>query len=426
MSLRRRLPLLAVLLAAAVRLASLFAAHPVITPDTFDYVRQSRLPLFSAAFWGSQHPPLLPLLWKPIPGLAGSLDPVRIGPLAPALALDAGIAAACWGFLALTLAPLARTAAGRGLLLGAILVVSLAPQVAGWDAAGLSESLSLSLIALVVALALRHARTPSRRSAIALGVAVLAAVLTRDTNLVLLGLPLVPALLVVRVERRWVAAALVIAAAASLWGQHAGRRSDLPTRNAIGMAMRASDSNAAWFRAHGVPSADAPRLLLERPPRAFDRDPRTRALRGWLAAHGRTTWTRFLLTHPSRTTSIVSKLGGVYDPPWLGIGPYVDGGSGYFLHGALLALVAAAGVAGAFALRRRREVAVLALFLAATPVVAVAIWDADTFEFVRHAIAVPVVARVALLPLAVLGAEAAYAAARERWHVRGTLVPQGD
>jgi hypothetical protein len=414
MSLRRRLPLLAVAAAGVLRLAALFSTRAVITPDTFDYVRQSRLPLFSAAFWGSQHPPFLPLLWKAVPGLAGSLDPERLGPLAPALALDTVIAAACWGVLALTLAALARTGAGRALVLVGVLVVSLAPEVAGWDAAGLSESLSLSLAALLVALTVRYVRAPARRSAIALGLAVLAAVLVRDTNLLLAGVALLPTLLVVRRETRWVLAALAVAAGASLWGEHAGNRSAVPTRNAIGMAMHGSPADAAWFRAHGVSSPDAPRLLLERPPRAFDADPRARELRVWLAAHGRSTWLRFLVSHPRRTTSIVPKLGGVYDPPWYGVAPYVGGGPGDLLHGMLFALVAAAGAAAAAALRRRREVLALASFVPATAVVAVAIWDADSFEFIRHAIAVPVVSRVVALPLAVLGAEAAYDALLRR------------
>ena len=160
MRVRRLLPLAAVLAAGALRIAALLDARAVITPDTFDYVRQSRLPLASGAFWGSQHPPLLPLLWKPIPGLATSLDPVRIGSLAPALLLDAVIAAACWGFLALTLSSLARTVAGGWVVLAGVLAVSLAPEVTGWDSAGLSESRSLSLVALVLALAVRYVRAP--------------------------------------------------------------------------------------------------------------------------------------------------------------------------------------------------------------------------------------------------------------------------
>jgi hypothetical protein len=57
----------ALALAAAARFAAATAGSPVITPDSFDFGAQSRLSLLGAAFWGSQHPPLLPLVWKLYP-----------------------------------------------------------------------------------------------------------------------------------------------------------------------------------------------------------------------------------------------------------------------------------------------------------------------------------------------------------------------
>jgi hypothetical protein len=396
--------------AGLARVALLFSSSGVITPDTFDYVRQSRLPLWSAAFWGSQHPPLLSLLWKPLPGLASSLDPVRIGSLAPALLVNSLVGAACWGFLAVTLSRLARTATGGWAVLAGVLGLSLLPEVAGWDRAGLSESVSLSLVALVLACSTGYVRRPSRGNAVGLGAAVLAATLARDTNVVLCVVALVPVLLAVR--RRWapVAACLVLACALSLYGQLHGHRSSIPTRNAIASEI-VRHGAAPWFRAHGLPwRADTVALMSERPPSAFDHDPRAATLRAWLDAHARTTWVAYLRTHPTRTTHFFSRLGYVYAPsralfePYWGArlrGPAV--GVGALLGLALLALAG---------LRRSRDLLVLASFGLATLPLGVLIWDADALEFERHAVVIPVLARVVLLAGAVLGVETLYARAR--------------
>ena len=396
--------------AGLVRLALLFSSSGVITPDTFDYVRQSRLPLWSAAFWGSQHPPLLALLWKPLPGLALSVDPVRIGSLAPALLLNAVVGAACWGFLAVTLSHGARTVAGRWMVLAGVLGLSLLPEVAGWDRSGLSESVSLSLVALVLALSVCYAREPSRGRALALGGAALAATLARDTNFVLCAVALAPILLATR--RRWTAvvACVALACVLSVYGQVHGRRSELPTRNAIAAEVNRHQA-ALWFRARGLPwRIDTPVLLAERPQSAFEVDPRAAALRTWLDSHGRTAWVAYLRTHPARSTHYFSHLDFVYAPSRALLESYW----GAHLRGpnvgvGLLLLLGGLTLIGA---RRSRELLVLASFGLATLPLGLAIWDADAVEFERHAVVIPVVARVVVLVGAVLGLETLYARAR--------------
>lgn len=413
MRIARAVPLGLVLLAGAIRVWAVLAATPVITPDTFAYARQSRLPLLSTAFWGSQHPPLLPLLWKPLPGLLASAAPVQIGDLSLALILNALVGAACFGYLALTVSRLARTEPGRWAVLTAVLALSLAPDVAGWDASGLSESISLSLVALVVALAIRYALAPGRRVAGGLALAVVAATLARDTNLPLCLLGLLPVLVAVRSHIRLLTAALVLAAALSLVGQQAGRRSETPTRNAIAAAI-ADPGAARWFRAHGMPVVPGTReMLVWRPAGSYPPGPDARALARWVRAHARTTWLEYLLSHPSRTLSIRTELGRIYDPPLRYLRPYWGvSGHGLFLHGPWLLLLAALGAAGAWVRRRDRETLVLLAFAAATLPLAVLIWDADALELDRHAIVIPVVAQLAALVGALLGGDAAYARLR--------------
>jgi hypothetical protein len=415
MRVRRLLPLLAVLAAGAVRVATLFSASAVVTPDTFDYAGQSRLSLLDPAFWGSQHPPLLPLLWKPLPGLVAAVDPVKLGDLGPALFLNAVVGAVCWGVLALTVASLAENSRVRWLALLGILALSLAPEVSGWDGAALSESLALSLTALSLALAIRYVRDPSPASAAALAAGIVAFALVRDSNVPLAVLGLAPVLIVTRRSRTIVLVALVGSIGLSLWGQQAGERSALPTRNAIANAVNRHDAGP-WFRAHGLPwRADTPKLLAERPPSAFARDPRTAGLRGWLDRDGRSTWIRYLASHPSRSLSLGRNLPAVVDPPRGLLKLYWSAGRSplsFFPRGVLLAVLAAFALVGATLLARTKESLLLGSWLAATLPVALLMWIFDALEFDRHAVVLPVVMRIVVLALGALTVDAVLAQRR--------------
>jgi hypothetical protein len=415
MSVRRLLPLLAVVAAGAVRVATLFSASAVVTPDTYDYAAQSRLSLLDPAFWGSQHPPLLPLLWKPLPGLVAAVDPVKLGDLGPALFLNAFIGAACWGVLALAVASLAENSRVRWLALLGILALSLAPEVSGWDGTALSESLALSLTALALALAIRYVRDPSPASAAALAVGIVAFALVRDSNVPLAVLGLAPVLVVTRRSRTIVLVALVGSLGLSLWGQQAGERSALPTRNAIANAV-VRHGGAAWFRAHGLPwRPDTAALLGERPQSTFLADPRTAALQRWLKRDGRSTWIAYLASHPARSLSLGRSLPGVVDPPRGLLQLYWSTGRSplsFFPRGALLAVLAAFAVVGVVLLARTKETLLLASWLAATLPVALLMWVFDAVEFDRHAVVLPVVLRIVVIAFGALTLDSALAQRR--------------
>jgi hypothetical protein len=406
------LPLLAVVAAGAVRVATLFSASAVVTPDTFDYAGQSRLSLLDPTFWGSQHPPLLSLLWKPLPGPVAAVDPVKLGDLGPALFLNAIAGAVCWGVLALTVASLAQNGRVRWLALLGILALSLAPEVAGWDGAALSESLSLSLTALALALAIRYVRDPSRASAAALALGIVAFALVRDSNVPLAVLGMAPVLIITRRGRSIVLLALVGSIGLSLWGQHAGERSALPTRNAIANAVIRHD-DAPWFRAHGLPwRADTPALLGERPQSAFASDPRAKELRRWLHRDGRATWIAYLASHPARSLSLGRNLPGLIDPPRGLLESYWSTGRSplsFFPRGVLLAFLAAFALVGSVLRARTKEALLLGSWLAATLPVALLIWVLDAAEFDRHAIALPVLLRIVVIALGALTLDAVFA-----------------
>ncbi|HXK15694.1 MAG TPA: hypothetical protein VNH45_14260 [Gaiellaceae bacterium] len=427
MRVRRLLPLLAVVAAGAVRISTLFSASAIVTPDTFDYARQSRLSVLDPAFWGSQHPPLLSLLWKPLPGLVTSVDPVTLGDVGPALFLNAFVGAACWGILALTVASLAESSRVRWLALLGILALSLAPEVSGWDGAALSESLALSLTALVLALAIRYVREPSHGSAAALAAALVAFALVRDSDVPLAVLGLAPVLIVTRGRRSIVLAALVGSIGLSLWGQNAGERSALPTRNAIANEVN-RHGEAPWFRAHGLPwRSDVPALLGERPQSTFLDDPRTADLQRWLERDGRSAWLAYLASHPARSLSLAHNLTGVADPPRPLLEQYWSTGRSplsFFPRGVLLAILASFGVVGAALVARTKESLLLTSWLAATLPVALLMWVLDAVEFDRHAVVLPVVLRIVVIALGALTLDAIFAAVAQRRSYAAQIIPK--
>ncbi len=361
------LPLLAVVAAGALRVSTLFSASAVVSPDTYDYAGQSRLSLLDPAFWGSQHPPLLPLLWKPLPGLVAAVDPVKLGDLGPALFLNAIVGAVCWGVLALTVASLAETRRVRAIALLGILALSLAPEVSGWDSAAISESVSLSLTALALALAIRYVRDPSRAPATALALGLVA--------------------------------------------------------NAV---IRHGD--AAWFRAHGMPwRPDTPALLGERPASAFKHDPRARDLRRWLDRDGRSAWIDYLGSHPARSLSLGHNLPGLIDPPRGMLEQYWSGGRSpvsFFPRGVLLAFLAAFSLVGAALVARTKQALLLGSWLAATLPVALLIWVLDAAEFDRHAIALPVLLRIVVIALGVLTLDSVLALLAQRGSYAAQSIPK--
>jgi hypothetical protein len=427
MRVRRLLPLLAVVAAGGMRVATLFSASAVVSPDTFDYAGQSRLSLLDPAFWGSQHPPLLPLLWKPLPGLVAAVDPLKLGDLGPALFLNAVVGAVCWGVLALTVASLAQNSRVRWIALLAILALSLAPEVSGWDGAALSESVSLSLTALALALAIRYVRDPSHATATALAFGVVAFALVRDSNVPLAVLGLAPVLIVTRRSRTIVLVALVGSIGLSFWGQQAGERSALPTRNAIANAI-ARHGDAAWFRAHGLPwRPDAPALLGERPQSTFLHDPRTAELQRWLKHDGRSTWIAYLASHPERSLSLGRNLRGLVDPPRGLLESYWSTGRSpvsFFPRGALLVILAALGGLGVALLARTREALLLASWLVATLPVALLMWVLDAVEFDRHAVVLPVLLRIVVIALGALALDGVLAVLAQRRSYAAQIIPK--
>ncbi|MFN2119583.1 MAG: hypothetical protein ACK2T0_04280 [Anaerolineales bacterium] len=127
---------------AALRLAT---AQPVlekprILADTTAYTRISEVPLASVDFWAASRPAAFPLLLK----IAGQDYNV-------AAALQLGISIVAWGLLALMISRFVRPAWLQIAGFVLILLFSLDRHIASWDFVMLTESLSLSSLALFLA-----------------------------------------------------------------------------------------------------------------------------------------------------------------------------------------------------------------------------------------------------------------------------------
>jgi hypothetical protein len=397
---------------AAVRLHAATAASPVIAPDSFDYARQSHVSIFSGAFWGSQHPPLLPLLWKLDPGAATVAPATRFLDVRPLVLLNVAVGVACWLALALVASSFCRRPATRSAAFVLVLLASLSPDVAGWDAALLSESLALSTTALLAATIALYVRRPSRAHGAALAATVVASCATRDTALILCAFLVGALVLLVRQRRSFLVAGLTVGAAIVLWGNHASdQRWKIPVRSSLAYAI-VVDGAGPWLAQHGMPvSSLTPTLLLDRPTAAFETDPRARALRTWLDGHGRATWYRYLAEHPGYAAWPLRELPAEVDGDLALNAPYLEASAvlrfSPYRHGAAFWATLVLAVLAAVAIRRRVVLGLGAATVGAGMVTILAVHNLDPFDVQRHLIATQLSLRIVLFGLVLLGVERA-------------------
>ena len=125
-----------------VRLVSAGPGHwPVrpssgTTPQVYTHIASRSL--WAVSFWAGQRPPATPLLIKLVGSSSGFL------------AAQAVIAALAWGFLAWTVGRLVTPGWRQVVAAWSILAFATAFPVTLWNRSVLSESLSMSLLALVV------------------------------------------------------------------------------------------------------------------------------------------------------------------------------------------------------------------------------------------------------------------------------------
>ena len=267
--------------------------------DTVAYLRISGQPLLSPEFWGSTRPFLFPLVLK----MVGQ-------DLTLAASAQLGISILAWGLLAWMITLFLRPSMLRPPAFGVILAFSLDRHIAGWDSVMMTESLSLSLLALFAASGLWLLRAWAISRLTAMIVVGLLLAFARDTNAWLLLM--LAALLLGAVLARWAPprtlipiAAFVMIFGLSYANANLGSRWVFPLGNLIARRILPDGAAVRFFRACGMPVSSALMRLLggfaNSEDRAMFEDPQLEPFRAWLLTDGKACYTRWLLSQPARS-----------------------------------------------------------------------------------------------------------------------------
>ncbi len=378
-----------------LRLRNFEARAIVAGGDSKAYVAISDFSLLDWDFWTSHFPWATPLLYKVLWS-----DELRAGG-------QLLLSTIAWTVLALTVARLMRSGPARVAALVGVLAFSLSIHIVSWDPLLLSESLSLSLFALVVAAWLALVNAPSRRAVAALVALTFVWVFTRDSN-AWLGLMALPAVAWwgvrtprVRLLALAAGAGIVLTFALASVAAREGHRHAFYFRHVLVERLHADKTAEAYMYEHGLPRPAAGQ----------------RAYVTWLRDDSTRVYATFLLTHPryalTRPFDDVSRwlsprnVEYVHDryavlpraveelvyPP--------DTGRLWFW----AVLVALAATAVALRLRMRAAWAVpLALIVLALPH-GILVWHADAPFVDRHALLIGIHVRLGLLLLLLLAAD---------------------
>jgi hypothetical protein len=282
------------------------AGDPLVWQDSLQYQSLGDQPLFSHSIWAGDRPPVTPLFWK----LAGNASTFVF--------LQTLVSVAAWSVLAVVVARLVRPR-GRQLLAGGVVLGFAASRpITQWDRSILSESFSLSALALLFACTILWARHPTiTRAAALIGAALLFAA-TRDTQIWIVALVAVAfGAYALRRARRVdpaaarpaliVAAGLVLVVVCTATSSMVSHRHLTNVQNALAVRVFPYPNRIGWFADHGMPQAAAVTALARAtastdgnaPLVAIDLgDPAFRPLARWLRTDAARTYITWLALHP--------------------------------------------------------------------------------------------------------------------------------
>jgi len=291
---------------AVYRLWDALLQSPIVWSDSQSYEAVGSHSVTSTALWAGQRPPLVPIVWHV------ARTPTTF------VVFQTVFSLLCWSLLAATVATTFRSPWRRVVAAFVVLGFATVSPVVLWDASVLSESISMSLLALLLATFIGFARSPVWSRAAAVVGSALAFALTRDAQVftvALLGLATAVFFLVRHLRRRPVALpvgilalALLVGAVLSAWGSVASGRTEQNVGDALYVRVFPYPDRVAWFARHGMPQARAIDELARAQPQpapgtvavvGIDRnDPRFAAWESWLHRRGEPTYELWLLTHP--------------------------------------------------------------------------------------------------------------------------------
>jgi len=212
-----------------------------------------------------------------------------------------------WGTLAVVVSSQIKTSILGYLTLATFLAFGLIPELLVWDGALLSESVSLSLAALLVALLAIIVRRPTTVGLVGFGVVATAWVFTRDANAPVLLFLCLPLAVVIGSRVSWTRAGVVAGVAVALFALSTvsvdARKSwQQPMVDVIGQRILPDRGLREYFADHGMPTT--PRVLDLSGEKAsshnwafYDIHPFMK----WVHDDARQTYARYLVTHPGYT-----------------------------------------------------------------------------------------------------------------------------
>jgi hypothetical protein len=279
---------------------------PVSWSDTRSYDVQASKSLLSARFWAGRKPPGFPLVLK----VVGSHEAVVVFHVVAAIV--------AWAVLAWMVASFVRAGWARLAAFCLVLGFALTPQVAIWDRVMLSESLTLSTFALLVAALIGFVHRPGWLLGAAVVLSAGAWMSMRDTNTYVVvgaGLVLLVAGVVALVRHTAGARGLVAAAGAlvlfggvALAVSASTVRGLDPLRHVLSDRVIPYPDRLSWWQDRGMPQTAA---LQRLPVKQTDtgapmvgpaaRDRRFATYKHWVREEGARHYVVWLLTHPSYT-----------------------------------------------------------------------------------------------------------------------------
>jgi hypothetical protein len=266
------------------------------TADTTSYVRISKQAIFGREFLAGSRPPVFPLLLK----LFGNDEET--------VAWAQGIISiASWGILAVAVAYSLHASFLKPAAFGMILLLSLDRYIIGWDSVLLTESLSLSLMALFIAGWSWLIKGWSWGKVIFLLLVALFWTFSRDTNawvilMIALFLLLLLALRVIDRKYLILAAAFVVMFFLSNLSADLGDRWVFPFQNVLGRRILPDARATEFFAGCGMPVSPALMQLAgeyaNSSDRAFYENPALEDYRLWLGQAGKACYMKWLLSDP--------------------------------------------------------------------------------------------------------------------------------
>lgn len=289
--------------------------------DTYSYSLSAELPLTSSAFWAGERSFTLPLFYKLV-GINSSNYRLPAS-MAVVSFYQVIFSALCWLVLGFVVAKSMRSRWMGLLAFILVLLFGLSYDIGKWDLLLLSESLSFSLFALLLAGWIWLANLPDGRLKSLEGYALLLGVIlvtilysfTRDTNLYFLVMAAAifaaAALVAARMKKHLrplhaytlaYLAAVVVLFFAQNASINTGNRWQIHIYDHLAYRIIPNPEGLAYFQQAGLPiSAKLLKIPQMRGAVYQDmmlHDPDLEPVRQWTNAHGRATYFGYLLSHP--------------------------------------------------------------------------------------------------------------------------------